>query len=200
MTREERDNAIRCIKKWAEKEPYLQTYKTCLEALEQCQVTDDVERPSCDRNICISNEYNGIGCDECICSTTDDGCQKEDIEDAIPISSSPCEEKVSIGVLKQVMWERDVAISQLNELGYGFGQKMWISVNDFLPEEHKNPITMDYYQYPVTFQNGDITDIRYYGFGEGHWWHGPEIMDKYVTAWMPIPNPCKTEKEGNKQC
>lgn len=35
MTREERDNAIRCLKLWIEKEPYIQTYKTCLEALEQ---------------------------------------------------------------------------------------------------------------------------------------------------------------------
>lgn len=68
MTREERDNAIRCIKKWIEKEPYLQTYKTCLEALEQCQITAESDHPSCDRNICISNEYNSIGCDECICN------------------------------------------------------------------------------------------------------------------------------------
>ena len=35
MTEEERDNAIRCVKKWSEEAPYLQTYKTCLEALEQ---------------------------------------------------------------------------------------------------------------------------------------------------------------------
>ena len=34
MTAEERDNAIRCLKKWSEEAPYLQTYKTCLEALE----------------------------------------------------------------------------------------------------------------------------------------------------------------------
>lgn len=39
MTREERENAIRCLKLWIEKEPYLQTYKTCLEALEQSMPT-----------------------------------------------------------------------------------------------------------------------------------------------------------------
>jgi len=27
---------------------------------------EPTEKPMCDRNICISNEYNGIGCDECI--------------------------------------------------------------------------------------------------------------------------------------
>ena len=31
-------------------------------ALEQ----EPTEKPLCDRNICISNEYNDIGCDECI--------------------------------------------------------------------------------------------------------------------------------------
>lgn len=39
MTREERENAIRCLKLWIEKEPYIQTYKTCLEALEQSMPT-----------------------------------------------------------------------------------------------------------------------------------------------------------------
>ena len=33
-------------------------------------------------------------------------------------------ETVSLGVFKQVMWERDIAIEQLKELGYGFGQKI----------------------------------------------------------------------------
>lgn len=27
---------------------------------------EPTEKSMCDRNICISNEYNGIGCDECI--------------------------------------------------------------------------------------------------------------------------------------
>ena len=35
MTNAERKNAIRCLKLWIEREPQIQTYKTCLEALEQ---------------------------------------------------------------------------------------------------------------------------------------------------------------------
>ncbi len=35
MTREERENAIRCLKKWSEESPYIRTYRTALEALEQ---------------------------------------------------------------------------------------------------------------------------------------------------------------------
>lgn len=47
---------------------------------------------SCDRNICVSNEYNGIGCDECICNTKDGLCQKEDIEEATPVDDMPCDD------------------------------------------------------------------------------------------------------------
>lgn len=46
----------------------------------------------------------------------------------------PCEDMVSRGVFEQVMWERDIAITQLKELGYGLGEKpktgRWIKVID----------------------------------------------------------------------
>lgn len=59
----------------------------------------------------------------------------------------------------------------------------WISCNDYLPEEKTNPITQDFYEYQVTYRSGDITDVRHYKFGNGHWWNDGEIMDKYVAAW-----------------
>lgn len=100
MTREERENAVRCLKKWIEREPYIQTYKTCLEVLEHepsrdmeeiseilnCDADAEIklkmisnivhskphyfkalsqEPKYCDRNICLKNEYNGMGCEEC---------------------------------------------------------------------------------------------------------------------------------------
>lgn len=34
------------------------------------------------------------------------------------------QETVSIGAYEQVLWERDVAIDQLKQLGYGFGEKI----------------------------------------------------------------------------
>jgi len=33
-------------------------------------------------------------------------------------------EHVSLGAFEQVCWERDVAIDQLKQLGYGFGEKI----------------------------------------------------------------------------
>lgn len=58
-----------------------------------------------------------------------------------------------------------------------------------LPEEKINPITQDYYAYPVTVEINGARDVRYYKFGRGHWWHGPAHMDHYVKAWLPVPDP-----------
>ena len=46
-----------------------------------------------------------------------------DAIDAI-IESAPPIDAVSRGVHEQVMWERDLAISQLNEIGKSWGEKM----------------------------------------------------------------------------
>ena len=71
----------------------------------------------------------------------------------------------------------------------------WILVSERLPEEKENPVTRDWYVYPVMVRFEEITDIRYYSFGRGHWHHGPGIMDKYVTHWMDIkPYQPKGEK------
>lgn len=72
----------------------------------------------------------------------------------------------------------------------------WIPCDVALPEEKINPVTMDYYEYEVTFQSDDLSDIRHYKFGDGHWWNGPGIMDKYVTAWRQRPEPYR-RKQNN---
>ena len=39
------------------------------------------------------------------------------------LEQEPSDDMVSRGVFEQVKWERDVAIEQLKELGYGLGEK-----------------------------------------------------------------------------
>lgn len=67
----------------------------------------------------------------------------------------------------------------------------WIYCGDGnnLPEEKINPITKDFCEYQVTFKSEDVTDIRHYKFGKGHWWNGPGIMDEYVIAWRQNIDP-----------
>lgn len=58
----------------------------------------------------------------------------------------PSNDMVSRGVFEQVMWERDVAIDQLKQLGYGFGEKPktghWIFVDK--AHEHAHCSECDY--------------------------------------------------------
>ena len=67
----------------------------------------------------------------------------------------------------------------------------WIPCSERLPEEKINPITKDYYVYPVTYRNENIEDVRYYSYGNGHWHHCLQIMDDFVVAWQPLPEPYK---------
>lgn len=70
----------------------------------------------------------------------------------------------------------------------------WIPVEKALPEEKENPVTMDFYEYEVTFRSENVCDIRYYKFGKGHWWHGCTIVDEYVVAWRKLPEPHRGEE------
>lgn len=50
---------------------------------------------------------------------------KDEVRDAIQrINNAPAVDAVSRGLFDQYKWERDVAISQLEELGISFGQKI----------------------------------------------------------------------------
>lgn len=40
------------------------------------------------------------------------------------LEQKPCNDMVSRGVFEQVMWERDIAIEQLKELGYELGENV----------------------------------------------------------------------------
>ncbi len=65
----------------------------------------------------------------------------------------------------------------------------WIPCSERLPENKVNPISNDYYEYPVTMKFSKCVDVRYYKYGDGHWWYGGQCMDDYVVAWMPKPEP-----------
>ena len=84
----------------------------------------------------------------------------------------------------------------LKELKAYKEQTRWIPVSERLPEEKINPITEDFYEYQCTYHAYGIYDVRSYKFGDGHWWHGPGIMDDSVIAWRPLPEPYKAESEG----
>ena len=68
----------------------------------------------------------------------------------------------------------------------------WISVEDRLPEEKLNKVSC-----LVTVNFGFGADVRILIFTDGHWWCGPKILDKYVIAWRPFPEPYRPERSDN---
>ena len=91
------------------------------EWLEQCRDVTPEERDSVDKYVESISKETGFDFDEV----------QEELDFVQPHKSIPVklkvadgDKKVSIGVLEQVMWERDVAIDQLKELGYELGQKI----------------------------------------------------------------------------
>lgn len=75
----------------------------------------------------------------------------------------------------------------------------WIPCSERLPKVEINPVTNDYVRYNVTYKNGDMSDVRCYAYGEAsggkHWLNGGKIMDEYVIAWQPLPEPYQPKGE-----
>lgn len=69
--------------------------------------------------------------------------------------TEPCEDCVSIGVFEQCKWERDTAIEQLNQLGYGLGEKIKTD-GDYISREQVKKLICednDNYGYSIRFHN-----------------------------------------------
>lgn len=73
----------------------------------------------------------------------------------------------------------------------------WIPVTERLPEEKINGNTYDFEEVLCTTIFGDVRVYKFgkpIGWEEPHFWNGAGNMDKYVTAWMPKPEPWKEQK------
>jgi len=124
----------------------------------------------------------------------DAGYIHDEADEAIKIVNQLAEEYkykyMSKEVLEQVMWERDVAIEQLKELGYEFGEKVgWIPCSERLPEEEGS--------YLVVGKTGGATVTRWYPpsqfYPNGHF--GGNSAG-YIRYWMPRPKAPIREEEG----
>lgn len=100
-------------------------------------------------------------------------------------------------IIKNNCHHRAIGVEDAIEIVTNFAKEYnngWISIKEKSPIEKTNQITQDWYVYPVMVNIKGTIDIRYYAYGDGHWWHGFTKMDEYVTHWMDI-QPCITDKK-----
>lgn len=74
----------------------------------------------------------------------------------------------------------------------------WIPVSERLPEEKINPRTNDFESVLCTTIWGDVRAYKFgkpIGHDKQHFWLDGGIMDKYITAWQPFPQPYKKGEE-----
>ena len=114
------------------------------------------------------------------------------------IKRLPSEDVVSREVFEQIKWERDTAVQQLEELGYGLGEKvnkydskLWIPCDKELPKNDDWKIVTIY------DDSGDnpyiYTDFGWYLEAGGYWIvHDEPRRD--VVAWMVLLNPYKERR------
>lgn len=140
---------------------------------------------------------------------------ERDFDDAIEIVNQVAEEckdkYVSIGVYKQVAWERDVAIEQLHELGYEFGQKIdvpdinvgsndgWILCSEKTPEFEIYTLKRMWVTMHRKGSNFCFTrKLRWNGYqGRWEWENGKTISNKYeIIAWKPLEIPAPYKPNG----
>ena len=116
-----------------------------------------------------------------------------------------CRDKfVSIGTYKQVAWERDIAIEQLHELEYEFGQKIhssdgWIPCSEKTPEFEIYAIKRMW----VTMHKKGCgfhfsRQLRWNGcMGRWEWENGKTVSDGYeIVAWKPVDIPAPYQPKG----
>ena len=125
-----------------------------------------------------------------------------DVVENLPPAQPGCEDAVSRDALDilieeaQTAWLKGDILLMYPALKKGLKkippvtpkQPGWTYIEEALPKTIINEHTHDYQEYNCLCDFGDYGfDVRTYKFGDGHFWNGGGIVDKYVTAWQPLP-------------
>lgn len=114
------------------------------------------------------------------------------LKNAVPAKTMPDDE---IGFFIEAI---SMAIAALEGKDTNVPNK-WIPVSERLPEEKTNPNTHDFEEVLCSTTFGDVRVYKFgtpWGWEKPHFWHGGGIMDEYVEAWMPKPEPWEGGQNG----
>lgn len=103
------------------------------------------------------------------------------------IEKQPAADVVSVGVLQQVMWERDIAISQLESYGVGFAEKA-----DVVKVRHGKWLRTDAYPHRVYCSVCHKTYVTNEEVIRGRSWEYPAYCTE--AEWCPH---CGAKMDGS---
>ena len=118
--------------------------------------------------------------------------------------------EISKGLFEQIKWERDIAIEQLRELGYEFGEKIeesvlpkakWIPVTTRKPRlEERVLIFTEDGKIEIAYRdNIPWTENQYEYVVISMLGYRFSYEEDKVLAWMPLPTPYEPQKSEDKE-
>lgn len=123
----------------------------------------------------------------------DDLIRRKDAVDAIRASASKY-----TGFMEMEMYTDDDAVEAIEGVPSAQPEQRWTPISERLPEEKINPNTSDFEEVLCSTTFGDVRAYKFgtpLGWKEPHFWNGPGMMDEYVLAWMPLPEPWRGEEK-----
>lgn len=182
MTREEAIKGLISLVEVRRKYVGMQTMKEEIECLDMAIKALEKEPKYCDRNICIRNEHNGIGCGECEVTKSQEPCgdyiSRAAVDDAIYDYSRACD--VNYAQIMEYIDKLPSVKPQEQKTGH------WIPVSERLPEMCT---------YTLWCASSGYVRSDYFN---GEFWEDAKKYCYEVIAWMPLPKPYNAESEDKE--
>ena len=93
-----------------------------------------------------------------------------EVDEMYQLEKEDADEFISCKAYDQVMWERDIAIAQLKELGYGFGEEIR-QADEFIPKSVIEDIKAEFRQINA------VSVYKFFGYDEVI-----GIIDKHING------------------
>jgi hypothetical protein len=163
-------------------ESTIQALRNHIEVLEDNIRALEKEPKYCDRNICISNEYNGIGCDKCEVTTSQEKI-KESCDDCV--SRNDVINYIRTLACDLSYWSvTDQVVRDIEALSPVTPVQKW----------NLTPPTKNTYDILLSVKPENEEPHVWVGsYEDGHYYFADGILDvdNEIIGWAPLPKPCE---------
>ena len=188
-------NCFECAEEHRQLAEWLKDYKR----MKKQEPTTKNQSKYCDRNICLKNEYNNVGCEDCEVTKSQEPTTKNNLSSELEKNSKKLEKdfgeldcisradaaSLVVKIDRKYMFGMSGKAFQdlykgIDELPSVTPQTRWIPVSERLPEE----------KIAVLVWCPERKNIYCACYEEKQWWIFGAYFEKVtleVTAWMPLP-------------